>query len=69
MADKLVVSGEIHYKHHSIDFEVKYKHEDISEGDIKSEEAKQGLIHAINRKFRVKYPLSSTIEKVRVRNF
>ncbi|MGP4077665.1 hypothetical protein [Halobacillus sp. K22] len=65
----MVVSGKIHYKNHNIDFEVKYEHEDISEGQIKSEEAKQGLIHAINRKFRVKYPLSSEIDQIHVSRF
>lgn len=65
----MVVSGKIHYKHHQIDFEVRVNHEDITEGEIASEEAKHELIHAINRKFRVKYPLSSTIDPVHVRTF
>ncbi|MBN9654758.1 hypothetical protein GLW00_16595 [Halobacillus litoralis] len=63
----MVVSGKVHYKHHQIDFEVRMNHEDIKEGEIASEEAKHALIHAINRKFRVKYPLSSTIDPVHVR--
>ncbi|MCA1021999.1 hypothetical protein GLW04_16950 [Halobacillus litoralis] len=62
----MVVSGKIHYKHHHIDFEVKMEHEDIEEGVIKSEDGKRTLIHAINRKFRVKYPLTSTIDPVHV---
>jgi hypothetical protein len=62
------VSGKIHYKHHHIDFEVRYDHEEITEGEIKSEDAKHGLIHAINQKFRVKYPLSSEIDSVHVRS-
>lgn len=65
----LVVSGKIHHKHHHIDFEVKMDHEDISEGKIESEDAKRALIQAINRKFRVMYPLSSTIDPVHVRKF
>ncbi|MCA1010431.1 hypothetical protein [Halobacillus halophilus] len=65
----MVVSGQIHYKNHQIDFEVNYQHEDISESGIRSEEAKHGLIHAINRKFRVKYPLSSEIDQIRVSRF
>ncbi|MGR9047512.1 hypothetical protein ACQ4XT_02505 [Halobacillus faecis] len=65
----MVVSGRVHYKHHQIDFEVRMNHEDIKEGGIASEEAKHELIHAINRKFRVKYPLSSTIDPVHVREF
>lgn len=65
----MVVSGKIHYKHHQIDFEVRYNHEDISEGEIKSEEAKRGLINAINQKFRVKYPHSSEIDPLHVSQF
>ncbi|WP_431801475.1 hypothetical protein [Halobacillus andaensis] len=65
----MIVSGKIHYKHHQIDFEVKMNHQDIKEGEIASEGAKHELIHAINRKFRVKYPLSSTVDPVHVRKF
>ncbi|MFG6150254.1 hypothetical protein [Halobacillus sp. B23F22_1] len=65
----MIVSGKIHYKHHQIDFDVRMNHEDIKEGEIASEEAKHELIHAINRKFRVKYPLSSTVDPVYVRKF
>ncbi|WP_101845285.1 hypothetical protein [Halobacillus sp. Marseille-P3879] len=65
----MIVSGKIHYKHHQIDFEVRMNHQDIKEGEIASEEAKHELIHAINRKFRVKYPLSSTVDPVHVRKF
>ncbi|WP_157130829.1 hypothetical protein [Halobacillus mangrovi] len=61
------MSGKIYYKHHYIDFEVKYEHEDIMEGLINSEEAKRGLIQAINRKFRVLFPPSSEIDPVHVR--
>ncbi|MCP3028666.1 hypothetical protein [Halobacillus sp. A5] len=65
----MIVSGKIHYKHHQINFEVKMTHQDIKDGEINSEEARQELIHAINRKFRVKYPLSSTVDPVHVRKF
>ncbi|MBA2175870.1 hypothetical protein H0266_13315 [Halobacillus locisalis] len=65
----MVVSGKIHHKHHHIDFEVNLDHEGIREGKIESEDAKRALIQAINRKFRVMYPLSSTIDPVHVRTF
>ncbi|MFQ3544646.1 hypothetical protein Q7A53_11190 [Halobacillus rhizosphaerae] len=62
----MVISGTIHYKDYKINFEVKQNKENINEENVNNEEIKQPLIHAINQKYRVKYPQSSTIDSLRV---
>ncbi|UOR10841.1 hypothetical protein [Halobacillus amylolyticus] len=63
----MVVSGTIRYNQNHVDFEVKLPHGEVSEEASLDPESKKTIIDAVNRKYRVKYPSSSTLDSLRVR--
>ncbi|WP_079528973.1 MULTISPECIES: hypothetical protein [Halobacillus] len=64
----MIVSGTIRYNHNHVDFEVKLPHEEVSNESNPDPESKKAIIDAVNRKYRVKYPSTSTLDSLRIRN-
>ncbi|MFD2923772.1 hypothetical protein [Halobacillus naozhouensis] len=64
----VIVSGTIRYNHNHVDFEVKLPHEEVKDESTPDPAAKKAIIDAVNRKFRVKYPSTSTLDSLHIRN-